>query len=50
MTLIVANGNHPILCLFATKNINPGEEILYNYGQKNYPWEKEVIKKQSFIT
>ena len=25
--------------------MNPGEEILYNYGESHYPWEKKVKKK-----
>ena len=42
MKVLSAQNNKPILCLFATRNINAGEEILYDYGQKNYPWEKKV--------
>jgi SET domain-containing protein len=31
------------LCLFATKDINPGDEILYDYGDtKNLWWRKKV--------
>ncbi|KAI3354602.1 hypothetical protein L3Q82_019106, partial [Scortum barcoo] len=28
----------PHLCLFALKDISPGEEITYNYGDFNWPW------------
>ena len=28
----------PHLCLFATWDINPGEEITYNYGDSDWPW------------
>jgi hypothetical protein len=30
------------LCLFATTDIYPHEEILYDYGVKHLPWEKKV--------
>lgn len=32
----------PYLCLFATRDIDPGEELLYNYGLAHYPWETKV--------
>ncbi|XP_049444940.1 histone-lysine N-methyltransferase set-1-like [Epinephelus fuscoguttatus] len=28
----------PHLCLFAVKEIFPGEEITYNYGDSSWPW------------
>ncbi|XP_054653990.1 uncharacterized protein LOC129193635 isoform X2 [Dunckerocampus dactyliophorus] len=28
----------PHLCLFATKDIKPDEEITYNYGDSDWPW------------
>ncbi|XP_032408366.1 histone-lysine N-methyltransferase mes-4-like isoform X1 [Xiphophorus hellerii] len=28
----------PHLCLFATRDINQGEEITYNYGDSDWPW------------
>ncbi|XP_054862388.1 uncharacterized protein LOC118469710 [Amphiprion ocellaris] len=28
----------PHLCLFALKDIKPGEEITYNYGDSDWPW------------
>ncbi|XP_047189259.1 uncharacterized protein LOC118313196 isoform X2 [Scophthalmus maximus] len=28
----------PHLCLFAVRDIGPGEEITYNYGDSNWPW------------
>ncbi|KAI5086925.1 SET domain-containing protein 5-like, partial [Silurus meridionalis] len=31
----------PHLCLFATRNINPGEEITYNYGDSDWPWRSK---------
>ncbi|XP_052783093.1 N-lysine methyltransferase KMT5A-A-like [Mya arenaria] len=38
--------NREYLCLFAVKNIEPGEELLYNYGDKeNLWWRKKVNKK-----
>lgn len=33
--------NYPRLCLFAAKNIDPGEEIRYDYGDENAPWRKK---------
>ena len=46
----------PHLCVFATKNIKPGEEIRYDYGVPNLPWRtpntdsqtNRVIKKVKF--
>ncbi|WAR28263.1 KT5AA-like protein [Mya arenaria] len=38
--------NREYLCLFAVKNIEPGEELLYNYGDKeNLWWRKKVLQK-----
>lgn len=30
----------PALCLFACRNIQAGEELLYDYGVKGLPWEQ----------
>jgi hypothetical protein len=30
------------LCLYACRDIEAGEEILYNYGLKTLPWEVKV--------
>ncbi|KAK0153323.1 N-lysine methyltransferase KMT5A-A [Merluccius polli] len=38
----------PNLCLFATKDIQPGTEITYNYGGKDLSWRKEV--RESRVT
>ena len=36
-------GNKEALCLFAQKNIEPKEEITYNYGDEgNLWWRKKV--------
>lgn len=34
----------PKLCLFALKDIHPGDELLYDYGdiRKNLWWRKKV--------
>ena len=32
----------PYLCLFAIKDILPGEEILYSYGVEGLPWHEAV--------
>nr|XP_057918564.1 uncharacterized protein LOC131109977 [Doryrhamphus excisus]XP_057918565.1 uncharacterized protein LOC131109977 [Doryrhamphus excisus]XP_057918566.1 uncharacterized protein LOC131109977 [Doryrhamphus excisus]XP_057920422.1 uncharacterized protein LOC131115987 isoform X1 [Doryrhamphus excisus]XP_057920423.1 uncharacterized protein LOC131115987 isoform X1 [Doryrhamphus excisus] len=37
MKTITVNGQ-PHLCLFATTDIKPGEEITYNYGDSDWPW------------
>ncbi|XP_029963520.1 histone-lysine N-methyltransferase, H3 lysine-36 specific-like [Salarias fasciatus] len=31
----------PHLCLFATRDIDPGEEITYNYGDSDWPWRSK---------
>ncbi|XP_060948228.1 uncharacterized protein LOC133025555 [Limanda limanda] len=31
-------GGKPHMCLFAVRQISPGEEITYNYGDFPYPW------------
>lgn len=35
-------GGMPHLCLFALRDIAPGEEITYNYGDAGWPWRKQV--------
>ncbi|XP_028255263.1 histone-lysine N-methyltransferase set-1-like [Parambassis ranga] len=40
MKKIVCDGK-PHLCLFAIKEISPGEEITYNYGNFPYPWRSK---------
>lgn len=41
MRTITVNGK-PHLCLFAIKDIKPGEEITYNYGDSDWPWRVKV--------
>ena len=31
----------PYLALFATKDINPDDEIRYDYGVRNLPWRQK---------
>jgi len=33
----------PRLCLFASQQINPGDEITYNYGNGDYPWRQAKV-------
>ena len=35
---VVPVENIPTLCLFSVKDIHGGEEVLYDYGEKDYPW------------
>ncbi|XP_054908272.1 uncharacterized protein LOC129374093 [Poeciliopsis prolifica] len=44
MKKILVDGK-PHLCLFANKDINPGEEITYNYGGNDWPWREKVDKE-----
>ena len=40
----------PRLCLFASKNINVGEELRYDYGVKDLPWRTKVgLEKASHL-
>lgn len=34
----------PHLCLFSIKDIAPGEELTYNYGDSHWPWRTLVIR------
>ncbi|XP_071314144.1 uncharacterized protein [Trachinotus anak] len=36
-------GGMPHLCLFALRDIVPGEEITYNYGDADWPWRKQKL-------
>jgi len=38
----------PHLCLFAIKDISPGEEIMYNYGDSDWPWRSKVFTEIIF--
>jgi hypothetical protein len=39
----------PSLCLFALRDILPEEELLYDYGVKDLPWEVNYLKNISLI-
>ena len=39
----------PVLCLFATKTISSGQEVLYDYGIKNPPWIQKKGKIQEMV-
>lgn len=41
MKLEVFN-NQPKLCLYASRDIEIGEELRYDYGEKNLPWRKVI--------
>lgn len=34
---------YPRVCLFAAKDIDPDEEIRYDYGDENAPWRKVLF-------
>lgn len=38
----IAVDGMPHLCLFAIRDIMPGEEVTYNYGDSDWPWRKQV--------
>ncbi|XP_055080972.1 uncharacterized protein LOC129456606 [Periophthalmus magnuspinnatus] len=44
MKIIRVDGR-PHLCLFALKDISPGEEITYNYGDSDWPWRSKISKE-----
>ncbi|XP_053389498.1 uncharacterized protein LOC123565665 [Mercenaria mercenaria] len=49
---IVVHNSTPHLCLFATTDITAGDEVLYDYGDKNLPWKlkrKSLIDRFSFV-
>lgn len=46
--LIKTFDSKPILCLYATKDIEKDSEVLYDYGIKNLPWVKQASKKIFF--
>lgn len=35
--------NTPSLYFISLRDIQPGEEILYNYGHGDYPWRTKVL-------
>lgn len=39
----------PHLCLFALRDIMPGEELHYNYGNADWPWRVEVMLAKHLI-
>ncbi|KAJ8034116.1 N-lysine methyltransferase KMT5A [Holothuria leucospilota] len=43
MKVVDVEGYKVALCLFAIKQIKKGEEILYDYGIKNLPWEVIIL-------
>ncbi|KAL6458566.1 hypothetical protein MHYP_G00337960 [Metynnis hypsauchen] len=43
MKRLIVEGR-PHLCLFALRDITPGEELTYDYGDADRPWRSEVTK------
>ncbi|XP_077388778.1 uncharacterized protein LOC144026107 isoform X4 [Festucalex cinctus] len=39
---VIEVGGLPHLCLFAIRDIAPGEELSYNYGNSDWPWRKKT--------
>lgn len=48
MKILNINGK-PHLCLFASRDISPGEEIDYNYGDSDWPWRCKVFLQLYFL-
>ncbi|KAL6459436.1 hypothetical protein MHYP_G00329080 [Metynnis hypsauchen] len=43
MKRLIVEGR-PHLCLFALRDVTPGEEITYDYGDADCPWRSEVTE------
>lgn len=46
---ILEVNKRPYLCLFAAKDIPHGEELLYDYGIKDLPWEVCTLRAFLFF-
>lgn len=44
-TKLIPVDDHPYLCLMAARNIIPGEELQYDYGERS----KEIIKSHPWL-
>ncbi|XP_026064460.1 histone-lysine N-methyltransferase ASHH1-like [Carassius auratus] len=49
MKRIIVEGK-PCLCLFAARDIIPGEELTYDYGGSHWPWRKPPCKDDDNMT
>ncbi|KAL1276437.1 hypothetical protein QQF64_036060 [Cirrhinus molitorella] len=49
MKRIIVEGK-PHLCLFAARDIIPGEELTYDYGGSDWPWRKPPCKDDDKMT
>ena len=47
---VVMVDGRPHLCIFATKDINIGEELRYDYGIADLPWRKKVSILHKHLT
>ncbi|XP_053095564.1 histone-lysine N-methyltransferase SETD5-like isoform X4 [Pangasianodon hypophthalmus] len=43
---IITEEGKPHLCLFATRSIDPGEEITYDYGNSELPWRNKIVAEE----
>jgi len=48
MKILTTNDNQPMMSLFATRQIVPGEQILYDYGIK-VTWDIEVCPSDVIV-
>lgn len=47
--VVLDSAGKPHLCIFASKNIEKGDEIRFDYGVKNLPWRKKCMYTLLFI-
>ncbi|XP_060737697.1 uncharacterized protein LOC132853771 [Tachysurus vachellii] len=45
---IIVNGT-PHLCLFSIRDIFPGEEVTYNYGDSSWPWRSRELRDETSV-
>ena len=46
VTKLIPVEDHPYLCLMAARTVSPGEELVYDYGER----KKDIIKHHQWLT